>query len=290
MEETSGAGSKTGKLLKLLIKIVITALCLWYVSGKIDFVKAGHTLQDADWFYLVLAIIAFIISKIFSAIRLNIYFRNIGIYLPQLQNIRLYWLGMFYNLFLPGAISGDGYKVIILKKKFQVGYKKLMGAVILDRVSGLMGLVVILAIYSFPVLAHVTLVSIAVSAAIVFTVGLYLVNKYWLTDFFPGFWSTSFWGIAVQGMQVICAYLIMRTMGIEDQKAIFIFLFLLSSIVSVLPLTIGGLGIREVVFLEGSRYFALEQEQAVIISLIFYLITLLTSAAGAYFQFRNPIK
>jgi hypothetical protein len=50
------------------------------------------------------------------------------------------------------------------------------------------------------------------------------------------------------------------------------------------------LGIREVVFLEGSKYFGLMQETAVVISLLFYLITLATSAFGIIYVFNNPLK
>ncbi|HEX7847441.1 MAG TPA: lysylphosphatidylglycerol synthase domain-containing protein, partial [Chitinophagaceae bacterium] len=90
--------------------------------------------------------------------------------------------------------------------------------------------------------------------------------------------------------QVICAYLIMAALGIPAHVTEYIFIFLVSSVVSVLPLTIGGLGIREVVFLEGSKYFGLLQETSVVISILFYLITLFTSAWGAVYVFKDPLK
>jgi glycosyltransferase 2 family protein len=147
MEDTPKARSKTANLLKLLLKIAVTVICLWYVSGKIDFHKAGAALKSANWVYLALALVAFVISKILSAYRLNIYFRNINIHLPEWNNMKLYWLGMFYNLFLPGSISGDAYKVILLTKKYNIPYKKTTAAVLLDRFSGLLGLGLILAVY-----------------------------------------------------------------------------------------------------------------------------------------------
>ena len=115
---------RSNQILKLLLKILVTGLCIWYVSGKIDFEKAGSALQKADGFYLFLALIAFILSKLLSAFRLNAYFRNIGIKLPEWQHIKLYWLGMFYNLFLPGSIGGDAYKVMLLTRKYTVPLKK----------------------------------------------------------------------------------------------------------------------------------------------------------------------
>lgn len=283
--------SKTRKWLKLLLKIVVTVVCLWYVSGKIDFSKAGTALQQANWFYVFLALLAFAASKFLSALRLNMYFRNIGIQLPEWQNIKLYWLGMFYNIFLPGSIGGDAFKVILLTKKYSIPYKKTTAAVLLDRVSGLLGLGFILVIYGFLVLSTKFYIALMIAGgAFLAVIVLYLVIRYYLKDFIPSFFPTLFLGVAVQAMQVLCAYLIMAALGIPAHVTEYIFIFLVSSVVAVLPLTIGGLGARELVFLEGSKFFGLVQENSVIISILFYILTLITSLIGVWYVFREPLK
>jgi uncharacterized membrane protein YbhN (UPF0104 family) len=282
--------SKTGKLLKLFLKIAVTAVCLWYVSGKIDFAKAGVALKNANWFYLFFALIAFILSKLVSAIRLNIYFNNINIHLSAWQNIKLYWLGMYYNLFLPGSISGDAYKVILMTKKYNVPYKKTTAAVLLDRFSGLLGLGLILVVYGFVVLKSNLYIAVIAGGVILSITVFYFIIKTWFKDFISSFLLTLILGIIVQALQVICACLIMASLNIPFRQTEYIFLFLVSSVVAVLPLTIGGLGAREVVFLEGSKYFGLIRETSVIISILFYLITLFTSAWGFIYVFKNPLK
>lgn len=290
MKETGVNKNTVKKWLRLLLKITITFACIWYVSGKIDFTKAGIALKKANWLYLFLSLIAFIGSKLLAAVRLNIYFSNIGVRLATGQNIKLYWLGMFYNLFLPGSISGDAYKVVLLAKKYDIPYKKTTAAVLLDRFSGLLGLGLILAIYTIIVLNDHLYITIIIAGAIIAVVGLFFTIKKWFKDFITSFYPTLFLGILVQASQVVCAYLIMAALGIPAHVTEYIFLFLVSSVVSVLPLTIGGLGIREVVFLEGSKFFGLIQETSVLISLLFYLITLLTSAAGLIYVFNDPLK
>jgi uncharacterized membrane protein YbhN (UPF0104 family) len=290
MEDTPRKESRTSKALKLLLKIAVTGICLWYVSGKIDFSKAGQALRHANLVYLFIALFAFILSKIVSAYRLNIYFRNISIHLPQQQNLKLYWLGMFYNLFLPGSISGDAYKVILLSKRYSIPYKKTTAAVLLDRFSGLLVLGLLLAIYSVWVLKNSLWIAAIVAGALLAVVALYIVIKYWLKDFIRSFLPTLLLGILVQVLQVVCAYLIMFSLGIPISQSEYIFLFLVSSVVAVLPLTIGGLGAREIVFLEGSKYFGLIQENSVVISILFYLITLVTSAWGLLYIFRDPLN
>lgn len=289
MQTPARKPSFISKGIKLLLKLAVMVICLWYVSGKIELDKAKEVLQKANWLLLLAALIAFAISKLIAAIRLNIYFKNIRIELTQIQNIRLYLLGMFYNLFLPGSISGDAYKVILLSKQFPVSYKKTTAAVLLDRFSGLLGLGIIGAIYSFFVFDFVP--ALAITSGIIVLPGIFyfIINRYF-SDFTSSFWTTLLLGLLVQAVQVVCIYFIMSSLNITHDLSAYIFIFLLSSVVSVLPLTIGGLGIREVVFLQGAAYFHLAAETSVIISLLFYLITLVVSATGAWFIFNDPLK
>lgn len=290
MDHKTPAPPKARKYWQVALKIGITALCLWYVSGKIDFQKTGQALAKANWFFLLPALLLFILSKYISAVRLNIYFHDILIRLPLLQSIKLYWLGMFYNLFLPGSISGDAYKVFLLTKKYSIPYKKTTAAVLLDRISGLLGLGVILSIYGFITLGNPLFQWLLVAGAIGAVGVLFLIVQKFFPDFRKSFWTTLLLGIAVQAVQVGCIYCIMAGVDIPVSENAYLFLFLVSSVVAVLPLTIGGLGIREVVFLEGSARLGLVQENAVLVSLLFYLITLLTSLAGVIYVFRDPLK
>ncbi|MEP0712640.1 MAG: lysylphosphatidylglycerol synthase domain-containing protein, partial [Algoriphagus sp.] len=55
----------------------------------------------------------------------------------------------------------------------------------------------------------------------------------------------------------------------------------LSSIVAVLPLTIGGVGARELVFVYAHTYAGIDEATAVAFSLIFFLITAMVSLTGS---------
>lgn len=290
-DELEKKESRLSKIIKLLIKIAITALCFWYISTKIDFSKAWDALLKANWWYLLLAVFSFMFSKLMAAFRLNINFRNIDLRISEWRNIKLYWLGMFYNLFLPGSISGDAYKVVILRRKFNAPYKKTGIAVLLDRFSGLLALGIILAIYGTIVLDELWLNEILIGGAIIAVIGLYFVVKFLFRDFLPGFWKTFFWGLAVQTFQVVCLYCVMLSLHIPLGQSEWIFIFLVASVVSVAPISLGGgLGTREFVFLEGARYFHLDPHLGIVISLLFYLSNLLSSVWGSYFIFHDPLK
>src|SRR5688500_17811016 len=98
------ADSKLKNTLKLVVKIAVTILCLWYVSRKIDFLLTWQLLKASNKWWLLMATVLFTLSKVVSSFRLNFYLKNINAGLPETANLRLYWLGMFYNLFLPGGI------------------------------------------------------------------------------------------------------------------------------------------------------------------------------------------
>jgi len=283
--------SKIITFLKLLLKLVITALCFWYIATKIDFTKALNALLKANWALLFIALLFFILSKILSAFRLNIYFRNIKLQLPEWTNIKLYWLGMFYNLFLPGAISGDAYKVVLLNRRYKISYKKTSSAVLLDRFSGVLALGVILCIYGVVVLHNYKYDVLLVFAAVLAFVGFYFVIRFLFKTFLPSFFTTFFWALGVQLSQVVCVYFILLSLHIPLTQHEWIFIFLMAAVISILPISLGGgLGTREVVFAEGARFFLLDPQTGVIISLLFYLLTVIGSLWGLYYNFHDPLQ
>ena len=293
METISSPPPKSSlkKFVELSLKLVITIACFWYISTKINFSDAWTALLKAKWWLLFIAVLFYFISKIISGFRLNINFRNINLYLSEWDNMKLYWLGMFYNLFLPGAISGDAYKVIILNKTFKAPIKKTSIAVLLDRVSGLLGLGVLLSVYGLIVLDNYLFYILLVTGCLISILIFYLIIRSFFKDFLPGFLSTFLLGLLVQTLQVICIYFIMWSLGISFHNSEWIFIFLISSAISVLPISLGGgLGTRELIFAEGARFFNMKPELGIIISLLFYLNNLLSSAGGAYFIFHSPLK
>ena len=287
---TVKVGSKKNNYLQLLLKITITVVCIWYISKKIDFRQLSETLFHAKWLLLMYGIIFYLISKVFAAIRLNIYFRNINIHLPQIVNLKLYWLGLFYNLFLPGSISGDAYKVIRLTKQFGIPYKKTTSAVLLDRVTGLLGLAFVLAFYGALVLDNRFYILGLIVAAILATLASYFIIKKWFRDFLPGFWPTFLWGLVVQLFANASAYAIIFSLGLDHDLSKYIFIFLVASIAAVLPLTLGGLGAREIVFLELSKYFGLNEHTSVLIGFLVYITVVISSAGGVFYIFVDPLR
>lgn len=274
--------------LKTLLKLILTGLALYLVFRKIDTEQLLQLVKTIQWVWLIPAILLFVLSKVFTALRLNQYFRNIGLQISEKLNLRLYLIGMFYNLFLPGGIGGDGYKVYLLNKHFKTPIKKLLQSALLDRLGGLVAIVFLLLVLFLLVDIQMDFLETEVwkglmIAGLLFTIpGFWLLQKLFFKDFLPSFWSANAWSMAGQIAQLICAWFILWSLGITENILAYQLVFLLSSIVAVLPLTIGGMGARELVFIYAHTYAGIEETTAVAFSLIFFLITATVSLMGAF--------
>ena len=250
----------------------------------------AQILKRAHPLYAILALLLFIISKVIAAFRLNLYFHQLKVFLDQISNLKLYLLGMFYNLFLPGGIGGDAYKGYVIKKNYEVPTKQVIAALLIDRLSGLLLLFIyacILALFiSSSVLSPYSYVFICSSLLSILL--FWVLNRKLFTALLPVFWKSFLYSALVQAAQLACVFFILKSLNIETDTVAYLFIFLVSSIVAVLPLTIGGIGSREVVFFYGALWFGLDQNSSVSISMLFFLITAVVSLLGIVYHFKKP--
>lgn len=274
-------------LLKFVLKASLSTLAIYVVIQKIDLAETQRIIFQAELGWLFLALITFNISKIISAFRLNTFFQAIGLILSNWYNLRLYYIGMFYNLFLPGGIGGDGYKVYLLNRKWKTSVKQLIAASLLDRISGLFALV-FLALFMGAFLDLSIfgkgISGILIALLIISYPMYYIVVKYVFKSFLSSFHFSNLYSFGVQTFQLICAYFIFKSLGVSGLYLEYLSLFLISSVVAVLPFTIGGVGARELVFIFGANYFMIDKNTAVAFSILFFLITALSSFSGLFLK------
>ncbi len=283
----------TEKLRRKLIttlKIVVSAVLIYFIFTKINFKEVVITLKTSKPQYLVLGILLVALSKVLAAFRLNLYFHQIGVKITQLSNLKLYLLGMFYNLFLPGGIGGDAYKGYVIQKKYQSGTKRVIAVLLLDRLSGMLlifvfGCLLALLLENNLLLDFLWVIGFAIPLAIIV---FWWFNKKFFSYVLPVFWKSLGYSTLVQGTQLLCILCILESLSINWNIFEYLFIFLVSSIVSVVPLTIGGIGSREVTFLYGAKWLGLEASASISISFLFFLITALISLFGIAYHFKKP--
>lgn len=279
------------KIINFILKLAITTLAIYIVVRKIDVTELWLNIRKANLYYMFLALLVLAISKILEAKRLNIFFRAKNIILDQIQNLKLYLLGMFYNLFLPGGIGGDGYRVYWLKKNQDAKLKSLIWASLLNRVNGLYGLVILICISTIFISFDFTY-----NYYLVFLVPIgYLIYYFVLRLFFKAYLTTlpktTIQSIIIQFLQLLSAHLILYGLGLSSGFQDYWFLFLVSGIVFAIPVTLGGFGSRELVFVYASQFLIVDVNLAVALGLLTYVLRAILSFAGVYFViFPNKLN
>lgn len=289
------AKPKAKSALKFFFKIALSALAVYLVFSKVELGQVWELMKRSNPFYLGAALLFFNFSKIVASIRLLGLFRAIEVDLTFAHNLRLYYVGMFYNLFLPGGVGGDGYKVYHLKKHGRATTKLLLAAVLLDRISGAALLAFLaLALASFQPLLFQDLGSfwayLIYAGAILAIPALIVLIRLAFQSFTSVISSAILYSLLVQIGQIICAWFILLAYGVTDHYLIYFVLFLVSSIAAMLPLSFGGVGLRELVFLYASAVFPIDETAAVALGLAFFLITALSSFIGVFLRLPEVNK
>jgi glycosyltransferase 2 family protein len=278
------------KLLKTLLQLLVTSLALYLVLRKTDVAKLGSIIRNANPCYLLLSLLFFNISKLINAVRLNRFFKAIGIELSAMYNLKLYYLGMFYNLFLPGGVGGDGYKIYILQKNHGLKMINVFHAVFWDRVSGIIALIFLSLILLQPSSFAVRLPHLVPYAWVVL-VAIYplalLVNKLFYKQFIKVFTITSIESLLIQIAQVISVFFILKAISQNAHIVDYLAIFLISTIATIIPITIGGAGAREITFFYLLGFIKLGTNAGVALSLIFFVISALSSLAGILTRIRH---
>jgi uncharacterized membrane protein YbhN (UPF0104 family) len=270
--------------LKILIKLGVTTAALYFVIKRIDIGQVGGIIGGSNPLFLTLALLAFIASKLVSAFRLNRYLEAVGVRISTAVNLKLYLLGMFYNLFLPGGIGGDGYKIWYLGRRFEVKTGRIFWAVVMDRVIGVLALFCMAVVFLYFVELDRVWYLVAWILIPLSLVTAYLVTRKFFSYLLPVFTVTNLQSLAVQVLQLISAWMILHAIGMPGQAASYLLVFLVSSIVAVLPITIGGVGSREFTFMLGAQWLNLDLNLSIALSVVFYLITAFTSLFGIIYS------
>lgn len=280
------------KALKIILKIAVSIAAIAFVVSKIDLESTKETLLSAKISYLLLALVVYTVSQMLSAMRINSLFVTIPLKLDTFMNMRLYWLGMFYNFFLPGGVGGDGYKIYYLKKHYKQSAKELFTYLFSDRLSGLVIICCYLVLFVSFFVVNLP-IPYKEWAILLLPLGLaayYLFLWIFKRTALKAYWKVVGYSFVIQGLQMCAACLILYSLGETNNFDSYMFLFFMSSIASAIPIGLpGGIGLREMTFVIGSQYLGTQEGVAVSLSVLFYTVSLFSSLPGAIFAMKTSL-
>lgn len=281
------------------LKVIISGLLLYFVFNTINTGNFFEYLSSLPLVAICAALLLVLGSKYIAHFRLLTLFRFVGVEVPPEYHWKLYLQGMFYNLFLPGGIGGDAYKGYTIQKQTKKSIKSIIGCLLIDRIGGLYALGLFGLIFfilnstQFINLMPGQLSETCLNATIVMLwiissiIAYHLVKK-----------STKFnlktqiitigYSLLLQGLQILAGWILIEALKLTGNTLSYLFLFIISSIVSVLPITLGGIGAREFTFFYGAQFLGIEIDGSVALSISFFAVNALVSLIGIYFHFKKP--
>jgi hypothetical protein len=134
------------KILVSVFQLSVTIAVLYWVyhdpSRRAQMVEA---IRDAQYRWVVMGILAYVVVEMAAAFRWHVLLKVQKIHLTLPRLLGLFFIGMFYNQFLPGGTGGDIMKSYYLLKETPDKKAGALLAVVFDRFIGLVALVAITA-------------------------------------------------------------------------------------------------------------------------------------------------
>ncbi len=173
------------RILFFVFKFGISLMLLGYVVWKAGLNSAEgrevllHTLKNVNGFYFILALICGVILTAISSWKWKVLLHCRNIEVPFIRLLALYFIGRFFNLFLPTAVGGDVVRVWELGRQSGKKYEAL-ASVFVERLSGMVTLALLSIVVVFVELHEFDLPIL--TASLLFFSGLILVIFWIILD------------------------------------------------------------------------------------------------------------
>ncbi|MFY9574863.1 MAG: lysylphosphatidylglycerol synthase transmembrane domain-containing protein [Blastocatellia bacterium] len=302
----------------LLLKVVFSVGILVYIFTRV--VHLGDlwsNLKEANPSYLIAAIAIYFLVQTLSAYRWYLLLEPLDIKVSFTRILSLYYLGMYFNFFLPSAIGGDVFKVYYLNKE-TARLSASTASVFIDRDIGMGGLLVAATLVATwagtrippengvllaPLFALIGLVFVAANLALFYRRSYNLLHRL-LSAFrmkradekverlfdsvnsYRGKWGLLLVTLIISlGVQAGCAFVNMlaaNSIGLHTQNGWIDYMVLIPAIglIGMIPLSVNGAGWREASYILLFQSVGAEAHQAATLSLLWLGIMVITSLPG----------
>ncbi|PDH54031.1 MAG: hypothetical protein CND00_00445 [Cryomorphaceae bacterium MED-G14] len=267
-----------------IIQLSLSILFVYLTIYRIDIKSLVTIFNKIDLYFFLLSPIAYFISQIIASERLRNLLNISGFKLTFFENGKIYLIGIFYNFFVPGGIGGDIYKTYLFKKIYNWEVSQTIKIIIKDRLIGLGVLFILLVFLDNYLILKLNLFNKIILSLILFTMGSFITKVVFENN--NGFVKSFFMSIAVQLFQFISIILILFSLKIDSNLVEILFVFIISSILSVF--SFGGIGIREYVFFSAAYVLTISEELSTSIGLLFTISAVICSLPGFYFSIKKP--
>lgn len=297
----------------IVIRTGVSVALLGVLARRVRWEQARTIIASLRGDLFFLAVVLYLLGQLLSSYRWKILLAPLGLAVAYFRLVGFYFLGMFFNFFLPTVIGGDAVKVYYLAG--ETGSATISAAsVFMDRNTGLLALL-LLAIVAAALgdvrMSDLPLVYPLLGGLLVYgaaNVILFRETTYrWVERQSHRIRAQMLTRIVARWREACRAYrrsprviaaavglsllfdllligatsVTARALGIAVSLTYFLVFVPIISVLSMVPVTLYGLGVREYGFLVFFSSVGVPAEACVLLSLVWLLVTVVASLPGA---------
>ncbi len=295
------------RILLSAIKILVSAALLYLALRKVNFADLAARIDLTSAAWLALAVALTFLQIFIGVLRWRIVGAECGAPLPLRQAMRFNVIGTFFNQTLPSSIGGDAVRLWLVARN-GAGWRAATYSIFVDRAVGLIALAVII-VASLPWSSHLISDPYGRSALILIDlVALAGGAGFLVLGVLPWPWLKHWWGthhihacavianrvifsrknepaiavlsLLVHVLAVVIAWCVVQSIAAPvgfDQTFLLIPPVML---VTMLPISIAGWGVREATMGLAFGYAGLVTNEGVNISLLYGAVSFIVGAFG----------
>lgn len=301
------------------IRIVVSFSLLALLFSRIDAGQLVSVLKNARVEIVAVVLLLEIALRLFVAFRWRVLLKKTHPSFGFPDAVRVTFVANFLGQFLPGWVGIEAVRIYGMAKR-TLDFAGSFTSVFMDRVFGMLSILVVacaglyfapeglhpdikilvwgillLAIVSITVLFHpVTrqITEAVLPAGVMRLIGSKLGKLYTSIDEYKAWPATLVWSLLLatlfQVFRILVAYTAAIAIGVNPPILEFAALFPIVMLLVLLPISIAGLGIREVSFVYFySTFGVMDEVSALAVSIVIFLSGLISTLPGAYFYGRK---
>ncbi len=298
-----------------LLKILVSAgLIAYLLLFQVDLNELGSVLSAARWPYVIAAALVMVFGTALRGLRWQVLLEALDIHVPLRTLVHLYFVGAFFNMFLPSGFGGDAVKMAKLAQ--ETGQTpEAIGTTLVERATGLwvlflMALIalpfsrrLLPAAWTLPILA-LTLGGVAGGFLVMGTPLLpWLGGKIRLPGQdklerfyrsvaqlgYPALLRACGISLVFDILLIVFTWLLAEGVDVHQPWGVYLLFTPIISFSLALPISIGGLGVREQTFITLFAAVGVGAAAAAAMSLLNYVITYLVVGliGGLFFMLEG---
>lgn len=303
------------KIIKFVLKFSISLLFVAWLILKVRWHEVLGYARLLSVGEILLYLLVVVVGMLISARKWQLLLESKQLHFSLKELFSLYLTGSFINNFMPSTIGGDTYRAFNVGK-VNKEYAKSAATVVMDRITGLLGLMILtsgLLFLNWSEVAKHRILLLLMAGGLIVLAALFLLEKIrhfaWgqkmiakvpikIKEFAQSLHAfyvhKKLFGSAL-GFSMLFAlvgvalanYILFWALGVQVGALNYLSVIFLVSIVSALPISINNIGIKEWAYVTFFGFFGVSASAVVAVALISRFLQMLLSFAALPIYLKN---